>query len=335
MKFLKSAILTVIAVLLTSCVGDGTNGYRRFEGAVWATTFHITYRSDRMLDDSIHAVMMQVEKSLSPFAESSLISAINRGETDRTDSLIRRIFMASQDINRRSGGAFDPTVAPLVNLWGFGYRSGDGAEPSQAAIDSALTLVGIGRCRLEAGRIVKVAADTEFNFSAITKGYGADLVGEMLRRNGCTDYMVEIGGEIALSGVNPRGEDWHVMIDAPVSADTAATLHERMAVIYVTDGGVATSGNYRNFRDTSRGRVGHTINPVTGYPVTTSTLSATVIAPNAMAADALATACMAMPADSALRMIEEYPGAEAMLVTEGKDGGWNMRTTSRFPEIRR
>lgn len=329
-----TVLVAVVATIALGACSGRYDGYRRFEGSVWATTFHITYKSDRMLDDSIHAVMMEVERSLSPFSDSSLITAINSNRTDITDTLVRRILLASQHINKVSYGAFDPTVAPLVNLWGFGYRNGTG-EPSKQAIDSALTLVGISRCSLKNGRILKGVPEMEFNFSAITKGYGADLVGEMLRRNGCTDYMVEIGGEMALSGKNPRGEDWHVMIDAPVDTDTAKALHERMAVLHITDAGVATSGNYRNFRDTSHGRVGHTISPVTGYPVRTSTLSATVIAPDAMTADALATACMAMPVDSALRMIESYDGASAMIVSAAEGGGWKMHITSGFPEIHR
>lgn len=193
--------------------------------------------------------------------------------------------------------------------------------------------MGIGRCRLQGDRIIKAKPGTEFNFSAITKGYGADLVGEMLRRNGCDDYMVEIGGEMALSGVNSRGEPWHVMIDAPCDADTAHVLHERLAIIHVTDCGVATSGNYRNFKRTASGRKHHTISPVTGRPVMTSTLSATVIAPDAMLADALATSCMAMPLDSALAMIEAWPGTAAMIVAEGENGRYDIRTTSRFPGL--
>lgn len=329
-RYLLSCLSLI--VFLTSCLG-GEDRYRKFEGSVWATTFHVTYHSDKVLDDSIHAVMMQVERSLSPFDSESLVSAINRGDSDRTDSLLRRIFITSQEVNRRSGGAFDPTVAPLVNLWGFGYKAGALSKPSQSRIDSALALVGIDRCRLDGDRLIKAAPGTEFNFSAITKGYGADLVGEMLRRNGCNDYMVEIGGEMALSGLNSRGEPWHVMIDAPTDADTARVLHERLAMVHVSDCGVATSGNYRNFKRTASGRKHHTISPVTGRPVVTTTLSATVIAPNGMLADALATACMAMPLDSALSMIEAWPGTAAMLVAAGENGNYDIHTSSRFPEL--
>lgn len=332
-KLVRVAFLSVLAAVLWSSCVDNRCIYRRYEGAVWNTTFSIVYRSDKQLDDSIREVMRRVESSLSPFSESSLVSGINRGESDVTDSLFRRIFLASQEVNRLSGGAFDPTVSPLVNLWGFGYKDGDG-EPSGAEIDSALESVGILRCRLDGERVVKVSEKTEFNFSAITKGCGTDLVGEMLARNGCEDYMVEIGGEMALRGRNPHGEPWHVMVDAPFESDSAA-VHSRLAVIHVSDCGVATSGNYRNFRDTSKGRVGHTISPVTGRPVVTETLSVTVVAANAMMADALATACMAMRADSAMVMIEGLEGVSAMFVSVDDEGEWRIETSSRFPEIYR
>lgn len=319
----------LIVVLLTSC---DTGSYRQAEGSVWATLYHITYRADRDMADSITAVMRQVELSLSPFCDSSLVTRINRGESMVTDSLLRRVFAASQHVNSISGGRFDPTVAPLVNLWGFGYE--DPANlPDSTAVAEALLPVGIGDCRIENGTMIKKSADTQFNFSAITKGLGCDAIGEMMRRNGITDYMVEIGGEIALGGKNPRGEAWHIMIDTPVENDTAI-VHDKLTMVELTDCGIATSGNYRNYRDTAKGRIGHTIDPRTGYPVQTQVLSATVIAADAMTADALATACMTMQPDSAMKMIDGYTDAAALLVTADSCGRWTLHRTSRFPEER-
>lgn len=267
--------------------------------------------------------------SLSPFRAESLVSRINRGETDETDTSLRKIFTTSQQINLESGGMFDPTVAPAVNLWRFGYRD-SGHEPTDSEIEDARSMVGIDGCRLKNLRIVKKSAYTEFDFSAITKGYGCDQIGEMLRRNGCSDYMVEIGGEIALSGKNSQGEPWHIMIDAPVANDTTV-VHKAMSIVKLTDCGIATSGNYRNYRDTPSGRVGHTIDPMTCRPVQTTTLSATVIAPDAMTADALATACMAMTRADALRMITLRPNTEAMLIEASDSGGWAVTYTENFP----
>lgn len=331
MRKLFLAITAILAAtLLTGC--DLRSPYRRCEGVIWATSYHITYRSEKMLDDSVLTVLRNVEQSLSPFIDSSLVSNINAGVTDRTDSLFRRIFITSREVCSMSGGAYDPTVAPLVNLWGFGYRT-SGREPSQQQIDSALALVGILECRLDGDRVVKRNPATEFDFSSITKGYACDLVGDMLRRNGCNDFIVEIGGEVKASGENDRGQGWRIMIDAPVENDTAV-VHSGIAVIEISDCGVATSGNYRNYRNTSSGKAWHTISPATGRPAVSSTLSATVIAPDAMTADALATACMVLPADSALNMIRSLPGTEALLVSAGPKG-FALHSTPGFPELLR
>ena len=307
---------------------------RRCNGSVWATTYSITYVADRNLDDSVLAVMKRVEMSLSPFADSSLISRINRSEPVAVDSLVRRVFLASQHINHCSSGAFDPTLSPLINLWGFGYRK-SGTPPSDGQIDSALSLVGISRCILRHDTIIKPESAMEFNFSAITKGYGCDLVGEMLRRNGVTDYMVEIGGEIALSGLNPSGEPWHIQIDDPTVADAVSGTHKKLTVVAITDCGIATSGNYRNYREQGGHRTWHTIDPVTGRPAETPTLSAPVIAPDCMTADALATACMAMQPDAALAMIKKIPDVSALLVlapdTISADTTLRVIRTSGFP----
>lgn len=324
LKILPAAVLMLVAAACGT--GRKSEAYTTIEGSVWHTTMRITYGSERDLKDSVIAVTNRVEASLSPFLPDSRISLINRNEAMTTDGYIDRVFAESQRINCVSGGAFDPTVAPLVNLWGFGYE-GDGGEPTREQTDSCLALVGIGECRIERGRMVKKTEGTQFNFSAITKGFGIDCIAEMLRGEGIENYMIEIGGEVALKGVNPRGEKWHIQIDAPVTDNSG---HERLSVIELTDCCIATSGNYRNYRDTSHGRVGHTISPATGMPYANDVVSATVIAPATMTADALATALMAMDARAGLAMIEEMEGVEAMLViTEGD--GWRIATTAGFP----
>ncbi|MCD8394103.1 MAG: FAD:protein FMN transferase, partial [Bacteroidales bacterium] len=290
-----SALYIILATSLLSACQPRIQ-WRETSGSAWNTTYHITYRAPVDLADSVIAVMRKVELSLSPFNPQSTISRINRNETNQADSLIHKVLIASQEVNRLSDGAFDPTVGPLINVWGFGEQGHGAWQPTQEQIDSALALVGIQKCSMDEDlTLTKFHPGTTFNFSAITKGLGCDLVGEMLARNGATDYMVEIGGEIALRGSNPRGHKWRILIEKPVENDSTA---ERQAydVIEVTDCGIATSGNYRNFhRQITGEHLGHTISPTTGRPISTSVLSATVIAPTCMIADALATAYMATP----------------------------------------
>lgn len=333
-------ITTYISTILTSIYGlfifascSDSNQQYKIEGVVWNTQYHITYMAPKTLDDSIQPVLRKVELSLSPFCPNSLITRINNGEDVEVDSMLATVFETSKQVNQWSGGAFDPSVSPLINLWGFGYKN-YGTPPTQSQIDSALMFVGIDSCFIVDNRIKKKHPRTEFNFSAITKGYGCDMTASMMRRNGCNDFMIEIGGDMAIAGKNPQGKPWRVMIDAPIDNDTSIT-HSSAAIIEVSDCGIATSGNYRNFRKDKNGKkTGHTINPKTGHPVITSTLSATVIASNAMMADALATACMAMPHSEALKMIEAIPSTSAMLITaDSISGQWNIATTSQFPRV--
>ena len=238
---MKQFLLTFLtALLLTSC--NQRAGYRTVEGSVWHTTYRITYRADRPLDDSIAAALMRVENSLSVFNDESLVSLVNISDSRKigADSLFMRVMAMSRRVNALSRGAFDPTVEPLVNLWGFG-RDGEGTAPSEAGIAAVLESVGIQDCFVDAdGRVVKKTNATHFDFSAIAKGLGCDAVGEALRRGGATDYMVEIGGEIALAGTNPRGEPWHIMIDAPVESRDSV-VHSELTTVALTDCGVATS----------------------------------------------------------------------------------------------
>lgn len=328
--FKSIGCMAVLALFFMGC--NQHNSMYKATGVTWNTQYHITYSSAESLDDSIQPVLRRVELSLSPFCPNSLISRINNGEDVEADSMLATVFKTSKQVNDWSHGAFDPTVSPLINLWGFGYGDSNVA-PTDFQIDSALRYVGIDSCYFVANRIKKKHPCTSFNFSAITKGYGCDMIAAMMRRNGCDDFMIEIGGEIVVSGNNPKGEKWHIMIDAPIQNDTSVT-HSSVAMIEVTNCGIATSGNYRNYRKNSNGNaIGHTIDPKTGQPVITSTLSATVIAPNAMLADALATACMAMPLDQALRMIESIPSVSAFIITADSTGHWNTNTSSRFPQI--
>lgn len=315
------AALALLCAGLCSCRRGGEPQYRTADGMAWGTTYHIVYKNASDLADTIAAEIARIDSTLSPFCQGSLISRVNAGDsTARADRGLAEVMAISQRVCRISGGAFDPTVAPLINLWGFGYAQGAADVPDSAAIDSALRSVGILECSIDAdGRVIKKSPSTEFNFSAVAKGYGVDRVAEALRRCGCQDYMVEIGGEIAMLGRNSRGEDWHIQVDAPESGPNGEIVHNSMTLLTLTDCCIATSGNYRNYRRTSAGIVGHTISPATGRPVATNTLSATVIAPDCALADALATAAMAMPADSACAMLEAE-GVRAILAVADPDG---------------
>lgn len=327
-------LVLAAACALSACSAD--DSYRRCEGVVWGTTYHIVYRADSDLTDSVTAVMNSVDMAVSPFNPASAVSAVNAGADTVTEPMLIRLIEESRRLSAATDGAFDPTVAPLVNLWGFGYRKADGT-PDSAAVDSALATVGIADCHIGPNGVLKRKhPQTEFDFSAIAKGMGVDRVAAMLRRNGSTDYMVEIGGEVATMGLNASRRPWRISVDLPV-----ADLEQSRRGIGVIEPGnacMATSGNYRNYLTDSTGtRYGHTISTSTGRPVEVDILSATVIAPECMTADALATAAMAAGSSRAMEWTRRMPGVKIIAVIADHEAPSGMRvvTSDSIPWARK
>lgn len=299
-------VLTCTAAFLTiaGCVNNrqkDLSEWQQKDGLVWNTSFHITYRGAESLGDSALSVLARVGKSLSVFDTASLVSRVNRQDSTLVDTDFIRVYVMSRKINRASDGAFDPTLSPLITAWGFG--KGHKANADTTRIDSILNYVGINKTHLHRDSIIKNDSRIEFNFSAIAKGYGCDAVAEMFEKNGVTDFLIEIGGEIMTRGKNKNGKKWRISIDRPVLSSDRV-IHESQEIIDITGMGVATSGNYRNFHNTDSGTYGHTISAATGRPVSTDVISATVIAPTAMEADGLATAFMAMGSVKARKLNE-------------------------------
>ena len=276
--------------------GSDSGTWQKTEGLVWNTSYHISYKGTPELEDSILATLRQTGNALSVFDSSSLVSKVNRQDTTPVNTDFIRVYIMSKKLNKLTGGAFDPTLSPLITAWGFG--PGHTPTADTARIDSILEHTGIDRTRIERDAIIKDDRRIQFNFSAIAKGYGCDAVGEMFMRNGVEDFMIEIGGEIMAHGRSPRNGKWRVSVDRPVMSSTEV-IHESQAVIEFSDMGMATSGNYRNFHSSEKGVYGHTISPHTGRPVATDVISATVLAPTAMEADGLSTAFMAMGSEKA------------------------------------
>lgn len=300
----RKRYIAVVIFLVVFFVGmyfwKGGKRYYMSAGVVWTTEYHVTYESDRQLDDSIQSVLARVDMSASKYNKNSLLTKINDNKTTAADDILVRLYEKSGEVYRASGGAFDPTVSPLANVWGFGLNSG--LTPDDATIDSIKAFVGFDKTKMVNGSIVKADNRTTFDFNSIAKGLACDEVGRMLARNGVENYIVEIGGEIAVQGHNDNGEKWRISVDKPIeSADTV--IHKSAFVVELGSGGVATSGNYRNFKIVGGKKVAHTINPHTGKPEMTNLLSVTIVANDCMTADAYATACMALGVDGSKRML--------------------------------
>lgn len=250
----------------------------------------------------------------------------------KCDALIAEVFKESQRINLLSDGAFDPTVGPLVDLWGFGHDRDSIRNVSQDNIDSLMSRIGLQECHInEYGFLIKKHPETEFNFSAIAKGYACDKISEMFRRNHIENYLIEIGGEIVMRGHNPKHDIWRIAIDAPFFISDNGE-YQSAGTITVSDCAVASSGNYRNYKEHEGKIIAHSINPISGKPIQNETLAVTVIGPECMTADALATACMVMPLESARTMIENLPGIDALFIVSDNDHISTIKTAN-FPEV--
>jgi len=291
MKRHAAIVIALIVALVAMLCSRDRKRYYSLEGVVWTTEYHITYEASRDLGDSVQLILGNIDMSVSPYNRASLITALNENTTWRVDEYIKRLITASLQVNRESGGAFDPTVMPLVNAWGFGYKSG--ALPSRAQLDSILEFVGMDKIALHGDTLVKSDKRVMLDFSSIAKGMACDEIGRMLARNGATNWLVEIGGEVMASGVNKRGMPWTVSVDMP-NEENDQVSHESAMTLSLDSAAVATSGNYRKWREQGGNKISHIIDPKTGDSRAGTLLSVTVVAPDCMTADAWATACMVM-----------------------------------------
>lgn len=291
--------------------------YQQSSDFIFGTAYKIVYQHDKDLSKEIREELMKVDSSLSPFNEKSVITAVNQNRDVVLDTLFLDVFTKSMEISRETDGAFDITVAPLVNAWGFGFKNETRPTPRQ--VDSLLQIVGYKKVRLEDNRIFKQDRRMMLDCSAIAKGYGVDVVARYLRSLGIRNFMVEIGGEVVTSGVNPQRLPWRVGVVKP-SEDSLNVNNELQTILNVTDKAMATSGNYRNFYYKNGKRFAHTIDPKTGSPVQHSLLSATVLADECAVADAYATSFMVMGLERAKKLLERHPELMVYLIyDDGKD----------------
>ena len=291
--------------------------YQHDEGQIFGTFYHITYQNDSSIQTDILAELQKVDNALSMFNKESIISHINRGENVETNEMFESVFNLAEKISDNTDGAFDITVAPLVNAWGFGFKTGN--PPTKQTVDSLRAIVGYKKVKLVNHRITKSDARVMLDCSAIAKGYGCDVVARLLEKRGIKNYMVEIGGEVVTHGISEKRLPWKIGVTKP-SDDSLNVNNELQTVLNVKDRAMATSGNYRNFYYRGGKKYAHTIDPATGYPVQHSILSATVLAKHCAEADAYATAFMVMGMEKAKTVLEKHPELMAYLIYSDDKG---------------
>ena len=316
-KVLPILFILVVLVVAGIAVGRKNADYQHDSGLVFGTSYNITYQSNDNLKPEIEKALAEVDASLSPFNEKSVITHVNKNEAVTLDDHFITVFRLSSEIYKDTEGAFDITVAPLVNAWGFGFKNG--ITPDRHAIDSLMQFVGFDKVKLQDGKIIKTDDRLMLDCSAIAKGYGVDAVAKMLKSKGISNFMVEIGGEIVASGENPKGAPWRIGVSKP-DDDSVSVSNEIQGIINISNRAMATSGNYRNFYYKGGKKYAHTIDPKTGCPVQHSILSATVVSDECAKADAYATAFMVMGLDKAKAVLARHKDMMAYFIYSDDKG---------------
>ena len=318
LPFLVLLIVTSVVII----ANQRNTPYQHDTGLVFGTVYHVTYQSNEDLKSEIEAELAKVDQSLSMFNQQSVISLVNQNKNPKVDDMFTEVFTLAEKVSHETNGAFDITVAPLVNAWGFGFKSGK--QPTRQQVDSLMQAIGYNKVKLVNGHVIKENPKTMLDCSAIAKGFGSDMVARMFKRKGIENFMIEIGGEIVAQGNNEKRMPWRIGVTKPTD-DSLNTNEEIQTVLNVTDIAMATSGNYRNFYYKGGKKYAHTIDPHTGYPVQHNILSSTVLAKDCATADAYATSFMVMGLDGAKKILERHPELMAYFIysdSKGRNQVW-------------
>lgn len=306
--------------------------YIQNQGNTQGTTYSIIYEQPDGIDlhSKITERLHQFDLSLSTYDSTSIISRINRNDpTVTTDEDFEIMYKVAEQVSNQTQGAFDITVGKLVKAWGFASENSNHKKIPN--VKSLLQFIGYEKIKLENHKLIKNNPEICIDANALAQGQSADIIANLLKNNGCTNYMVEIGGEIVCKGLNSKSEKWRIGIEKPIN-DSTNVSSELQTVISITNTALTTSGNYRKFYYLNGKKYNHEINPHTGYPVNHNLLSATVVAPTCIVADAYATAFMVMGLEASLKLCDRIPGLEGYFIYAGKDGKNSVVYTKGFKQ---
>lgn len=326
MRFHLPLCVLVISVFI-SCGTDKPAQYRKIAGFTQGTTFHITYEdtADKDLSGSVDSIFKTFDLTFSEYIPNSIVSRINKNDsTVLLNDMFIDVFNKSLEINKETHGAFDLTVGPLVNAWGFGPEKK--AKIDSAKIDSIMQYIGMDKIRLEGGKLIKDLPEIKIDVNSIAQGYAVDVVYRYLEKLGIKNFMVEIGGEVRTKGKNPKNDFWRIGIDKPVDGNN--TAGENLQTIILLDNkSVTTSGNYRKFFEEDGHKYSHIIDPHTGYPYKNNLLSVTVIAKDGLTADGYDTPLMVLGLEGARAILKQHPELEAYMIYSDEYGRFQIEYT--------
>ncbi len=323
-------ILLVLSTLtLSACFPSNNNGKTEvlLQGYTMGTTYNVKVVSSEAkvealkLNSKIDQVLKQVNQEMSTYIPDSEISRFNKSTSTSPVEIsagFSKVLAESIRLGQLSQGKLDITVGPLVNLWGFGPDQRPEKIPSEELLDDVRNRVGLKYLHLDGNKLTKDVPNLYVDLSTTAKGYGVDMVAELLEKHGITNYLVEIGGEMRLSGFKNTGELWAIAIEKPIidSSGEQRAVHE---IIIPKDNAVATSGDYRNYFEIDGKRFSHIIDPDTGKPINHNLVSVSVIAPLSMTADGLSTTLMVMGVDKGMTFATEQ-GIAAFFIYKTENG---------------
>jgi len=336
---LSILVLAFSLFTLSTCSSDSVRLPEfSFNGSTMGTTYHITITGPLLDATQRSAIATSVDSALiaynaifSTYEDQSEISRFNRNESTYpipVSQKLLEVVRVGQDFCYSSNGAFDITVMPILNFFGFGFEPGENRFPTVEEIDAWLQLTGCDKLEVGDSTLTKADPRISIDLSAIAKGDGADFIANFLRGMGYQNLFVEIGGEIVTHGLNAKEEKWRIGIDRPTIGGAPGT--DLQHIIQLSDAAIASSGDYRNYREVEGKRISHTIDPRTGTPIAHNLASVSVIAKSCRIADGMATSVMVLGAEEGLIWLEAMDDVEGLLITREVDGSFKEYMTSGF-----
>ncbi|MBE0483409.1 MAG: FAD:protein FMN transferase [Bacterioplanes sp.] len=330
--------LVLIAVVLVGCSQTAEpDSLLRIEGKTMGTQYRVTWPAAQLSDSgtlqqALEQRLLDINASMSTYDPESELSHINRMTTDALrqgiaiSADLATVLHMSKIVHEQSGGAFDVTLGPLVNLWGFGPDPFSGNAPSDSAVTDALTRVNAGAIQLDGQQLV-IEEALYIDLSAIAKGWAVNELASVLEHHGVVDFLVDIGGELYGQGLKPNGEPWRIAIERP----SLEGHRQAQLILPLTNKGIATSGDYRNFFMHNGVRYSHTIDPRNGYPIRHDLASVTVVHESVGLADAWATALNVVGTEAAIELAEKYQ--LAVFILQRQEDGFQELASSQFKKI--
>jgi thiamine biosynthesis lipoprotein len=327
-------LIVVVFILMSqmACKQKMDPKMYKISGAAQGTYYAITYysNSNENLQPAVDSLLRQFDLSVSAYTPKSILSKLNANDsTVQADSIYTTVFRKSIEVSAKTDGAFDVTVAPLVNAWGFGFSKR--AKVDQAMVDSLLPLVGYKNVKLLNGKLVKKDPRIRIDFDAIAQGYSSDWLARFLEQKGIMNYLIDVGGEVLGHGSKLDGQLWSVAIEMP--SRNSEDDRKIQAILSLENKAISTSGSYRKYYEENGVRYSHTIDPTNGYPVKHNLLSVSVLANDCITADAFATAFMVMGLEKAKAFLKNNPELDGYFISDDQHGGFAVFYTSGFQDL--